>query len=284
MSLSLQQFLPSRLSHIARSTLIRRVLPIGLVAVAIPGVVVGVAVASPSQAAAPPPVDHQLCYTASATGFHIPPGIVLKNQFSPNGFTPTVTSMVIHCNPVQKTLPSGQVFPITNPNAHLACFTITAPTQPTPMVKVTNQFGSATLLPSQPNLLCLPTWKSLTGPPNQTPNQPPGLNHFTCYPVKLVSGSYAPPAGIKLQDEFAPAPVSVSVNPVPTELCLPTEKIVGGVDYPIINAATHLLCYPVSTTPIKTPVWDQNQFGTAVVTINRTTTLCLPSTKQIVTG
>ena len=30
---------------------------------------------------------------------------------------------------------------------------------------VTNQFGSATLVLAQPNLLCLPSWKSLTGPP-----------------------------------------------------------------------------------------------------------------------
>lgn len=281
MVLLLRQSIQSRLSPVIRSIPVRRLLPVGIIAVVIPGVVAGVAMASPSPA--PPPVDHQLCYTASAAAFKIPPGIVLKNQFSPNGFTPTVTSLVIHCNPVQKTLPSGQVFPITNPNAHLACFTITAPTQPTPTVKVTNQFGSATLRPGQPNLLCLPTWKSLTGPPNMTPNQPPGLNHFTCYPVTLVSGSYAPPP-VHLQDEFASASVSASVNPVPTELCLPTEKIVGGVDYPIINAATHLLCFPVSTTPIKPQVWDQNQFGTSVVAINRTTTLCLPSTKQVLTG
>lgn len=281
--MSLGHFLPSRLSAAIRSAPAKWLLPVGIAVVAIPGAVVGVAAASPSLAAAPPPVDHQLCYTASATGFTVPPGIVLKNQFNTGGFTPTVRSLVIHCNPVQKTLPNGQVFPITNPNAHLACFAITAPTQPTFKVMVTNQFGSATLTTGQPNLLCLPSWKSLTGPPNKTPNQPPGLNHFTCYPVTLVSGSYVPPV-VKLQDEFTATAVSASVSPVPTELCLPTEKIVGGVDYPIINAATHLLCFPVSQTPIKPTVWDQNQFGTGVVTISRTTTLCLPSTKKIVTG
>lgn len=275
--------LSSRLSTALRPTW-RTAVVIAAVAVAvISSAIVGIAAASQPSAAAPPPVDHQLCYTASAAGFKIPPGVVLKNQFSPNGFTPTISSLAIHCNPVQKTLPSGQVFPITNPNAHLACFTITAPTQPTPTVQVTNQFGSAILVPSQPNLLCLPSWKSLTGPPNMTPNQPPGLNHFTCYPVRLLSGSYAPPP-VMLQDEFASAAVSASVNPVPSELCLPTEKIVGGADYPIINAAMHLLCYQVSATPIRPQVWDQNQFGTSVVTIGKTHWLCLPSTKQIVTG
>jgi hypothetical protein len=279
---ALRASLSSRLSGAFRLTWAKVVLAVVLVAAAASGAVAGVAAASPTRAAAAPPVDHQLCYKASAGGFQIPGGVVLKNQFSPNGFTPTITSLVIHCNPVQKTA-NGVVYPITNPNAHLACFTITAPNQPTPLVQVANQFGTATLQPSQPNLLCLPSWKSLTGPPMMTPNQPPGLNHFTCYPVHLVSGGYAPPP-VMLQDEFAPAPVPATVNPVPAELCLPTEKIVGGVDYPIINATTHLLCFPVSQTPIKNPVWDQNQFGTSAVTIGSTNWLCLPSTKTIVTS
>jgi hypothetical protein len=265
-----------------RSTVTKALIGGVVVAAAAFGTVAAMASASPAKSpakpAAPPPVDHQLCYNATATSFVIPPGIVLKNQFS--SFAPTISSLVWHCNPVVKTLPSGMVFPITNPNAHLACFKLTAPTQPTPVVVVTNQFGSAKLQPGQPNMLCLPTWKSLTGPPNRTPNQPPGLNHFTCYPVTVVSGAYNPPQ-VKLQDEFAHAPVVAQVNPVPNELCLPTEKIVGGVDYPIINAATHLLCFPVSPTPILQP-WDQNQFGTSKINIIQTNSLCLPSTKQVV--
>jgi hypothetical protein len=146
---------------------------------------------------------------------------------------------------------------------------------------VTNQFGSAELQPSQPNLLCVPSWKSLTGPPGQTPNTPPGLNHFTCYPVKVVSGHYAPPA-VLLQDEFATKPVPAKVNPVPVELCLPTEKIVGNQVFPIINPTKHLLCFPVSQTPIIPTVWDENQFGTSVVHIKATKWLCPPSTKKIV--
>jgi hypothetical protein len=96
----------------------------------------------------------------------------------------------VHCNPVQKTVPSG-VYPITNPNAHLTCFPITTSAQPTPTVVVTNQLGSATLVPSQPNLLCVPSWKSLTGPPGMSPTTPPNLNHFTCYPVSEISGGYS---------------------------------------------------------------------------------------------
>ncbi len=272
----------SRLATVLRARAAKISLVIAGVAVAATGAVTAASAASPS--AAPPPVDHQLCYTGTGTGFQIPTaGVILKNQFSPGGFVPTIGGLTLNCNPVQKTIPTGQVFPITNPNAHLACFRITAPTQPTPTVSVTNQFGSATLVPSQPNLLCLPTWKSLTGPPNRTPNQPPGLNHFTCYPVRVQSGAYTPPP-VMLQDEFTSAPVGAQVSPTPTELCLPTEKIVNGVDNPIINAAMHLLCFPVSPTPIVPQVFDENQFGTSTVAISRTNTLCLPSTKQIVTG
>ncbi len=282
---SLPSSLSSRLAAALRLRGLKAPLAIAAATVAVAGMA-GIAVASsPRPAAAPPPVDHQLCYTATGTGFKIPTPVTLKNQFSPNGFVPTIGSLAFHCNPVQKTVvPTGQVFPITNPNAHLACFNM-APTstQPTPTVRVTNQFGTAILVPSQPNLLCLPSWKSLTGPPNMSVNQPPGLNHFTCYPVKVQSGSYAPPP-VTLKDEFAPSPVSAQVNPVPAELCLPTEKIVNGVDNPIINAAMHLLCFPVSQTPIIAKVWDQNQFGTSVVNIGRTTWLCVPSTKQIVAG
>lgn len=258
--------------------------------VAIAGIAAGTATAGtpamPHRAqsvAAPPPVDHQLCYDASGQ-FAVPAGVRLINQFSPNGFVPVISSAItVHCNPVEKTVPTGQVFPITNPAAHLACFPISPPsTQPTPAVVVTNQFGSATLVPSQPNLFCVPSWKSLTGPPGQSPPTPPNLNHFTCYPVKLASGGYTPPP-VLLRDEFTSQPVSAMVNPIPSELCLPTEKILPtGQIFPIINPSQHLLCFPVSQTPIIPRVWDQNQFGTSPVTISSTKWLCPPSTKVVV--
>jgi hypothetical protein len=231
----------------------------------------------------PPPVDHHLCYIASGK-YAIPPGIELFNQFSPKGFRPKVSTVALHCNPVAKTVPAtGQTFPITNPAAHLLCFRMTAAKQPTPEVVVTNQFGSGLLIPGQPNLLCLPTWKSVKGPPNMKVPQPPGLSHFTCYPVKEVPGTagYRPPPVLLLQDQFAPKPVQAQVSPIPAELCLPTEKIVGTKVFPIINPVTHLLCFPVSPTPFITPVYDQNQFGTSPIVIQMTKWLCVPSTKKI---
>ena len=258
----------------------RAALSAALVLLAGGGTAGGVAAASASAELAAPPLSHQLCYLASGTGFKVPAAVTLKNALNPAGFTPVIGKVALHCNPVAKTLPSGQIFPITNPAAHLACLSITAPPQPVHSLAVTNQFGIADVTTSQPNLLCLPSWKSLTGPPNRTPVQPPGLDHFTCYPVKISQGTYNPPP-VLLQDQFTSKPVSARVSAVPAELCMPTEKIVGGTTFPIIHPAGSLLCFPVTATPHPLAVFDQNQFGTAKLAVGPTHWLCPPSTWHI---
>lgn len=248
------------------------------------GLAAGVTMATSAGArvTTPPPVDHQLCYSASGA-FKIPSGIRLINQFSPKGFVPKINSKVAwHCNPAEKILPSGKLYPITDPNAHLACFTITPPkAQRNPNVVVINQFGSATLATGQPNLLCVPSWKSLTGPPKKQPTTPPGLNHFTCYSVKVTKGAYKPPT-VMLKDEFTKKAVSATVSRTPTELCLPTEKIVGKTTFRIINPTMHLLCFPVTKTPVIPTVWDENQFGTSKLSVRATNALCVPSIKRVI--
>jgi hypothetical protein len=233
-----------------------------------------------------PPTDHQLCYLAAAAGPGItlpPPGsVTLKDQFGT--FKPTLSRAGQHCNPVKKIMPGGHVSPITNPSAHLLCWKITTGTTKQPPVTVSNQFGAATLSLGNASQLCLPTWKSLTAPPHKTPSQPPGLSHYTCYPVQQVTSGGYKAAQPKLQDEFAAHPVQVSVTFKPAQLCVPTTKTVvtktGTKVYNIVTGAAELLCFPVSQTPRKTPVYDQDQFtGPGVpMTIERTLTLCLPST------
>jgi hypothetical protein len=235
----------------------------------------------------PPPVDHQLCYAAAGL-FKVPTrGVHLFDQFNPNGFVPTINPHATTlCNPVMKTLPNKHVFKITRPRAHLVCFPMSAENaQRAPRVVVANQFGTATVQPGKPNRLCVPSWKSLTGPPHMKANTPPGLNHFTCYPVRLAGGAYKAPAGILLRDEFSSKNVRVAVNPVPRQLCLPATKTIttkaGTKSYPMINPDMHLLCYSVSKTPIRNPVYAQNQFGSATMKVGNTRLLCLPSTKRL---
>jgi len=235
----------------------------------------------------PPPVDHHLCYAASGR-FPIPAGVELFNQFARRGFRPKIGAVAFHCNPVVKIIanPTGgkQVFPITNPAAHLLCFHMAAGRQPRHEVQVTNQFGTGLLITDQPDLLCLPSWKNIRKPPNMPVPQPPGLSHFTCYHVTQVAGTngYQVPPGLTLKDQFAQKPVPVKVGPVPEQLCLPTKKVIGKKVFPIINPIAHLLCFPVSQTPIVTPVFDQNQFGTEAVKIRVSHWLCLPSTKMVI--
>jgi hypothetical protein len=238
----------------------------------------------------PKNLSHFLCYQATPTnGYQIPSKVILENQFNPSGFVPKIgKSPLIHCNPVMKTVVSASgtktVYKIINPDAHLLCYPITASTtQATYTVQVTNQFGEGMLETGQPNELCLPTWKSLTGPPNESNPEPPKLSHFTCYPVNYVPGTapFQVPPAVLLKDEFSAKNVRVSVGD-PEELCVPTTKIVKGVRYPAINPKAHLLCFEVSQTPIITPVFDQNQFGTDRINIGQTNYLCLPSLKTIV--
>jgi hypothetical protein len=233
---------------------------------------------APAAASAGP--QHYLCYTATAKkGFTIPPGVKLVNVFSTAGFSPTFGPAQYHCNPAQKTV-NGAIFPITNPDWHYLCFRI-ATKQPANRGTVTNQFGSALLVIRTPVTFCVPSWKSLTGPPNQNPNQPPGADHYTCYPVSYVkgAGTFKPPASVQVSDEFsATAAVTVKVG-APQVLCVPTEKILPtGFAYPVNNPSLYYTCFRVSPTPIKNPVYDQNQFGTGTVTIKATKWLCLPST------
>ena len=125
------------------------------------------ATAKASATATAPPVDHQLCYAAAGV-FKVPTtGVGLYDQFNPNGFKPKISPKATSlCNPVIKTIvKTKQVFKVTNPRAHLVCFPMTAENaQPSPTVVVANQFGIATLQPGKPTGLCVPSWKSLTGP------------------------------------------------------------------------------------------------------------------------
>jgi hypothetical protein len=244
---------------------------------------VGLSAGATASVAGPTGINHYLCYVATPVHpYSIPGNLILKNQFNPNGFEPTVSQdQLVHCNPVKKTV-GTTTYPIVYPHAHLLCYPITAPPQQTFHVSVRNQFGKATLLTGQPSALCLPTWKNLNHPPTQTQVEPGGVDHFTCYPVTYASSlHFHPPGPVSLQDQFSPTSVSVTVGD-PSVLCVPTTKIANGVSYPAVRPQKHLLCFNVSQTPKVPTLWDKNQFGTEQLNIQTTAVLCLPSFKSIV--
>lgn len=232
-----------------------------------------------------PTLDHFLCYQARVSGPKAPPNILLQNIIQTTPFSPVFGGSVAHCNPANKSVPVA-LFKAKKPYAHLQCWKITYQTKP---VRVTlgNQFGNAIMSTGlSPVSLCLPTWKDRLGPPGlpATLNQPPGLDHFTCYPLTQIAGApkFKLPSLVKAADEFsAPRYVPLKLRPA-NVLCVPTVKKVAGVAYPPQSPNDQsLVCFPTSPTPIWKNVFDQNQFGTSSVypnTVNEH--FCLPTNVQ----
>jgi hypothetical protein len=269
---------------IMHSPLGMRLLATVIAALGMGALVSGVA-SVPSAGAATPAPQHYLCYQAAAkSGFKVPQGIRLVNALAPNGFVPTIGPANVHCNPALKVVP-GARFPITSPTWHFLGWAIAAE-QPSATVTATNQFGTAMLVTKAPTELLVPSWKSLTGPPNQQPTAPPGEDHYTCYPVSYVAGApkFSAPAPVMVRDEFGSALTTVKVGS-PKTLCVPTEKILPtGLTFPINNPNLNYVCFKVSKTPVKSPVFDENQFGQGKVTVTVTQKLCVPTTLASSTG
>ncbi len=268
-------------------TISRSARAIGLGVASLGLVAASLAVSQPSSASpkSVPTLDHFLCYSASGKGYSVPK-VQLLNLLQPKLFSPTIRSVAMHCNPANKSVPTG-VFLARHPKAHLLCWAIAYPNFPQTTVSLTNQFGQGDMTASPPTRLCLPTWKSLTGPPKESTKEPAGLDHFTCYPLTVLPGAYAfhLPASVKVEDQFSfPKFVQVKVG-VANLLCVPTVKVVKGKVYKI-QAATDksLMCFPEFTTPIKPQVYDLNQFGTGKVFLTKAhERLCLPTVVKVTT-
>ena len=148
--------------------------------------------------AAFPPVDHQLCYTAA--GVQGPRRREAVRPVQPERLrTEDQPPCKLALQPRDQVAPDrrGAIQGHEPESAPGLLPDDGAGDHRTPKVQVTNQFGQAILAPSTaPNGVCLPSWKSLAGPLHLKPTAPPKLNHFTCYPVKLVSGGYKPPTGL----------------------------------------------------------------------------------------
>ncbi len=239
---------------------------------------------SPAGAGAPlPTLDHFLCYQAREIGIKAPPNVLLENAIQTAPFAPNFGAASSHCNPANKELASGRIFAAKNPLAHLLCFTIKyAPVAAT--VLVTNQFGKAVMTASSPTRFCLPSWKANIAPPNMPTKAPPGLDHFTCYPLKELPSSYGFRAvGAKAEDEFsAPKYIPLKMG-LANLLCVPTTKIVAGVVYKPQSANDlSLVCFPTTKTPIWKQVFDENQFGEGrIFPLVTNEEFCVPSTLSV---
>jgi hypothetical protein len=213
-------------------------------------------------------LEHFLCYSTKPTGHFQPRVVKVLDQFRPARRT-TVLGPELFCNWASK---NGS--PVFDRRRHLLCYTTrSAQRFATRQVVVTNQFKSVRLAVVKPNVLCLPTGKSLK--PGTPPARPRTLDHFQCYPVKPITTTK--PRRVGVVDEFGKGKYAV-VRPV--RLCNPASKNGSRIR----DARDHLLCYTVDPLQPSRPrtVVVANQFeGSKLVTVTAKL-LCLPSLKRVV--
>ncbi len=258
-----------------------------LLAMAATGVLTGVGT---SAAATSFPIDHQQCYTAVAvtstaiTGPNFPAtpfAVQLVDQF--NNVFAAIGAVDQLCNPAQKTLPSGVVTPITNPNGHLVCWSIKPNGPVLPTVTLSNQFGTGVLQARALKNLCLPSFKDLQSPNNlpTSPTTPPGLDHYDCYTAAHVAGTvnFRPVSPVTITDEFGT--FSAKVGPA-TSMCFPVQKFVNPnvPPTPVLFPKVGFVCFKLSPgTAVSLPsvAYAENQFKVGAVAPRVLAPLCVPS-------
>ena len=144
---------------------------------------------------------------------------------------------------------------------------------------VSNQFGSLSVDTIKPELLLLPSAKSLDDD-MVAPLDSPSIDHFKCYKVRITEGTAAfPPETVSVADQFQTKMFDVIE---PKLLCNPVDKNDDGIQ----NPADHLVCYkvePVAGEPEHVPVsvFVNNQFGPLQLDTKSEMELCVPSEKEI---
>jgi hypothetical protein len=175
------------------------------------------------------------------------------------------------CTPVDK---NGEG--IVDETAHLTCYNIkeATPEFQKRIVGVDNQFGPLTLKVEKQKQLCVPSEK------NGVPSAP-NRDHYECYQVKVAPDWPAFEArDVDLSDQFTSGPAIVEK---PLLLCNPVEKVdESGVVFPIVDPEGHFVCYELNKQPKLEPkpeVTSLDQFGELTLTVVKSETLCVPSTK-----
>jgi hypothetical protein len=232
--------------------------------------------ATPTTTLTPTPVstpeltfNHFQCYEVDhAVG--APPPLSVQDRFGSG--TITLAAKKRLCNPANKnqenpTAPSDPV--------HLTGYVIERRSPkfaPVRNLIVDNQFGTTRIAVVKPNLLFVPSAKSLTDPP--APLADPGVDRFQCYRVR---GGRTRVAGVQIVDQFGTLTVDVRK---PFRLC--TAVDVNGQGF--IEPAANLLCYILAPTPgsptFRGPsgqVFVNDEFGADAFTVNHTRELCVPS-------
>jgi hypothetical protein len=107
-----------------------------------------------------PVTNHYECYKAIGPALNI--DVVLSDQFDSR--TAILLEPVVFCNPVEKLTPDGIVYPIVDPDAHLACYRLDPSFQYGIQVVVQDQFGVWSITLEADEWLCVPSFKTFVVP------------------------------------------------------------------------------------------------------------------------
>ena len=117
-----------------------------------------------NEAGDPPPANHYKCYACEGNPIQVP--VLLTDQF--DEWRAVVTWPRWFCNPAEKTDPTGQVYPIEDPQLHYICYEFEEIDPALFTAMVTDQFIREELLNLSPSdLLCVPTEKLEVTPTQQ---------------------------------------------------------------------------------------------------------------------
>jgi hypothetical protein len=213
----------------------------------------------------------------------------LVNQFHMTGRDVLLSRTKQFCSAVNK---NGEG--ILDPSAHLTCYSARPKPSTNLQVITTNQFGEQQLrVQQQGTRLCVPSVLFVEPTATPTPNPtvtPTSItasttsvvhDHYEMYKAKTASGTTKfESINVNLDDPSLDFDETVRVRK-PDALGVPTDKNGEGISYP----TAHLVCYAISAPRFRiTDVEVVNQFGQFRLKVKRPTSLCVPSTKQVVTG
>ena len=217
-----------------------------------------------------------------ATAFTPIPNILLADEFEPAAHFDVKKPKHL-CTPANKNN-EGVLDAVT----HLKSYQIKAVTGSPrflkrPGNKMANQLAPHPVLfldAIKPDLLLVPTAKSLSSPPGQP--GPNTVNHYKCYKARVTSGTPPFPKGVQVTvaDQFRTTAGTFDVKK-PKHLCTPVSK--NGE--PVPNSDAYLVCYlakPAKGVPKHvpvTPVYVNNQFGPETLKTVKEDELCIPSVK-----
>ena len=162
--------------------------------------------------------DHFQCYEIKPKAFATVTGVSVQDQFGMH--TETVRFAHRLCAPANK---NGEDPSAPNHPDHLQGHIVSGPNVKVANLTVANQFGTIKLDIVKPDILMVPTLKSLDPlalPPALTN---PTVDHFQCYKAKRSQGSpkFQKILGVKVQDQFGTAMLDLLK---PIRLCAPANK------------------------------------------------------------